>query len=151
MPRLSLSYQTASISLFQFLTVLLLGIPDTIINIVSTCHSDSSNCVSNMVVSLIFYLLTAGWFAIIMVLGHLAQIKRSRQFAVLLMGFEAITFVVAGYIDFPHDSNVLSKLTSALDAFLSLVVIYLAIRLFLSGGRRIVRKQNPISRNRKSA
>ncbi len=151
MPRLSLSYQTASISLFQFITILLLGIPDTIISIVSTCHSDSSNCVSNMAVSLIFYLLTAGWFAIIMVLGHMAQVKRSRQFAVLLMGFEAITFIVAGYIDFPHDSNILSKLTSALDALLSLVVIYLAIRLFLSGGRRIVRKQNPLSRNRKSA
>jgi hypothetical protein len=104
-----------------------------------------------MVVSLIFYLLTAAWFAVIMVLGHMAQIKRSRQFAVMLMGFEAITFIVAGYIDFPHDSNVLSKLTSALDAFLSLVVIYLAIRLFLSGGKRIVRKQNPLNRNRKSA
>jgi len=144
MPRLS--YQTATISVFQFITIMLLGIPNTIINIVSTCHSDSSNCVSNMIVSLVFYLLTAGWFAIIMLIGHMAQRKRSRQFAVLLMGFEAITFIVAGYIDFPHDPNVLSKLTSALDAFLSLVVIYLAIRLFLSGGRRIVKKRNPLTR-----
>jgi predicted permease len=114
MPRLT--YQTAIASLIQFIGIMILGIPDTIINIASTCHSDSSNCVSNTIVSLIFYLLTAGWFAIIMLLGYAAQRRRSRQFAVILAGFEFITLVVAGYIDFPHDTNILAKGTSLLDA-----------------------------------
>lgn len=148
MPRLT--YQTAVVSLVQFISIMILGIPDTIINIVSNCRSDSSDCVSNMIVSLIFYLLTAGWFIIIVVLGYAAQKKRSRQFAVILMGFEFITLVVAGYIDFPHDPNILSKVTSMIDALLSLYVMYLAFRLFISGGKRIVKKQNVITRARKA-
>ena len=148
MPRLT--YQTAVISLTQFIVIMILGVTITVINIVSTCHSDQSNCVSNMIVTLIFYLLTAGWFGIIMLIGYTAQRRRSRQFAVILIGFELITLVVAGYIDFPHDSNVLSKFTSLLDAALSLWVIYLAFRLFMSGGKRIVRKPNVITRARKA-
>jgi hypothetical protein len=103
-----------------------------------------------MIVSLIFYLLTAGWFLIIVLLGWAAQKKRSRQFAVILIGFEFITLVVAGYIDFPHDTNVLAKGTSLLDALLSLWVMYLAFRVFLSGGKRIVKRQNVITRARKA-
>lgn len=148
MPRLT--YQTAVVSLIQFISIMILGVPDTVINIVSTCHNDSSNCVSNMIVSLIFYLLTAGWFLIIVLLGWAAQKKRSRQFAVILIGFEFITLVVAGYIDFPHDTNVLAKGTSLLDALLSLWVMYLAFRVFLSGGKRIVKRQNVITRARKA-
>ncbi|MHB1864919.1 MAG: hypothetical protein ACYCPS_02000 [Candidatus Saccharimonadales bacterium] len=103
-----------------------------------------------MIVSLIFYLLTAGWFGIILILGYAAQKRRSRQFAVMLMGFEFVTLIVAGYFDFPHDTNSLSKVTSLIDALLSVWVMYLAFRVFISGGKRIVKKQNVIARARRS-
>ena len=144
-----LTYQTAVVSLVQFISIMILGVPNTVINIVSTCHSDSSNCVSNMIVSLILYLLTAGWFGIIMIVAYAAQHRRSRQLAVILIGLEFITLVVAAYIDFPHDPNILSKATSLLDAALSIWIIYLAFRLFLSGGRRMVKKRSVISRTRR--
>lgn len=144
------THQTAVISMAQFITIMLLGVPNTLVNIISTCHSDSSNCVSNMIVSIIFYILTAGWFGIIMILGYTAQKKRSRQFAVILIGFEVITLGVALYIDFPHDTNWLAKTTSLIDGLLSVWVIYLAFRLFIAGNKRIVRKQNSISRSRKA-
>jgi predicted permease len=136
----NLTNQTAAASLLQFFTMVILGVPNTIVNIVTTCNSSQNSCVSNTIVTLIFYLLTAGWFGIIMLVGFIAQRKRSRQFAVLLGGLEFITLGVAGYIDYPHDTNVLAKATSLIDAVLSIVVIYLALRLFYSGGRRIVKK-----------
>lgn len=145
----NLTNQTAAASLVQFFTMVVLGVPNTIINIVSSCHSNQDSCVSNSLVTLVFYLLTAGWFGLIMLVGFIAQRKRSRQFAILLGGLEFITFVVAGYIDYPHDSNILAKTTSLIDAALSIVVIYLALRLFFSGGRRIVKKPL-ITRARKS-
>lgn len=147
MPKLT--YQTAVASLVQFIVIMILGIPDNVINIVSTCHSDGSNCVSNMIATIIFYILTGAWFGIILLVAYAAQHRRSRQFAVILIGFEFITLVVAGYIDFRHDSNWLSKGTSLLDALLSLWVIYLAIRLFLTGNKRMVSKGNPIARARR--
>ena len=148
MPRLS--HQTAVASLIQFLTLMFLGVPNTIVNIVSTCHNDSTSCVSNMIVSLILYILTAGWFGLILLFGYLAQRKRSRQIAVILIGFEFITLVVAGYINFPHDPNILAKATSLIDVLLSIWVIYLASRLIMSGGRRIVARPNPLSRSKRS-
>lgn len=148
MPRLT--YQTAIASLIQFITILLLGIPDNIYNIISTCHSDSTSCVSNMIVTIIFYILTAGWFGIILILGYAAQRRRSRQFAVILMGFEFVTLVVAGYFDYPHESHLINKLTSLIDVILSIWVIYLAFRLFLSGGKRIVKKSNVITKARRA-
>ncbi len=148
MPRLI--YQTAAASLIQFITLMLLGIPSTIVNIVSTCHGNNSNCVSNMIVSLILYILTAGWFGIIMILGYATQKRRSRQFAVLLMGFEFATLVVSGYFDFPRESSILNKTTSLIDAILSIWIIYIAFRLFLSGGKRMVKKPNIITRASRS-
>ena len=142
------THQTAVISMVQFLTIMFLGIPNTLVNIIATCHSDSSNCVSNMIVTIIFYILTAGWFGIIMILGYTAQRKRSRQFAVILIGLEFITLVVAVYIDFPHDTNWLAKSTSLIDGLLSVWVMYLAFRLFIAGNKRIVRKKSVISRSR---
>src|SRR5665213_3512971 len=137
MPRLT--QQTAVISMVQFITIMILGVPNTLVNIIATCHSDSSNCVSNMIVTIIFYLMTAGWFGIIMILGYTAQKKRSRQFAIILIGFELITLVVAWYIDFPHDTNWLAKATSLIDGLLSVWVIYLAMRLVIAGNKRIVK------------
>lgn len=142
------THQTAVISMAQFITIMLLGVPNTLVNIIATCHSNSSNCVSNMIVSIIFYILTAGWFGIIMIIGYTAQRKRSRQFAVILIGLEFITLVVAWYIDFPHDTNWLAKGTSLIDGLLSIWVMYLAFRLFIAGNRRIVHKKNIISRSR---
>lgn len=148
MPRLT--YQTAAASLIQFITIMILGVPDTIINIISNCRSSNPNCASNMIVSIIFYLMTAVWFGLIMLIGYAAQKKRSRQLAVILGGFEFITLVVAGYIDFPNVSNILAKITSLIDVALSLSVIYLALRLFLAGDRRVVKKPGVIARARKS-
>ncbi len=147
MPKLS--HQTAVVSLIQFVTIASLAIPNTIISIISSCHSDSTGCVSNMVASIIFYILTAVWFGLIMIIGFLAQKRRSRQFAVILICFEFFTLGVAGYIDFPHDPNFLSKATSLLDVILSLWVIYVSIRLIMSGTNRIVSKEKKIVKNKK--
>ena len=147
---LKLTYQTAIASLVQFITLAILSVPNTIYNIVTTCHSDNTDCVSNTIVSLIFYLLTVAWFAIIMLLGYAAQRRRSRQLAVILIGFEFITLIVAGYIDFPHETSILGKTTSLIDVLLSLWVIFLALRLFLSGSKRIVKKPSVIKRVRRS-
>ena len=147
MPRLT--YQTSVASLAQFIALMLLGVPFTLINIISTCHSDSSNCVSNMISSLILYMLFAAWFAVIVILGVAAQKKRSRLFAFFLVGFELVT-LIGCLIDFPHDSSIFDRFTVLVCAALSVWVIYIASRLFLAGNKRVVKKSSPIGRARKS-
>ena len=74
-------YETAVITLVQFIVLSLLGIANGLNSIVTTCHQNDGDCVSNTIVSLIFFLLTAGWFAFIWVLGYTAQDRRSRRLA----------------------------------------------------------------------
>ncbi|HEY4963434.1 MAG TPA: hypothetical protein VIH90_01930 [Candidatus Saccharimonadales bacterium] len=144
------TYQTATATLIQFVTLTILGVPNAIVSIVSVCRTDATNCVSNSLVSLVFFLLTAMWFGFIFFLGYSAEHRRSRWFAFILIGCEFITLLADGYINFPRDSNILSKGTSLLDSLLSIWIIYLAFRLFIAGNKRIVKK--PITarvRNRK--
>jgi hypothetical protein len=144
-----LTYQTAVVSLVQFITLTVLGVPNAIVSIVTTCHADNGDCVSNSLVSLIYFLLTAAWFGIILFLGYTAQKRRSGKIAVLLIGSEFLTLAVAGFVNFPHDSNFLDKGTSLIDALLSLWVIYLAFRLIMARGGRIVNTSGRMRRRRK--
>jgi hypothetical protein len=146
------TYQTATATMIQFISLTILGVPNAIVSVVGVCRTDSSNCVSNGLVSLVFFLLTALWFGFIFFLGYTAEHRRSRRFAFILIGCEFITLMADGYINFPRDSNFLSKGTSLLDSLLSIWIIYLAIRLFIAGNKRIVKK--PLTsrvRNRKKA
>jgi len=145
---MKLTYQTAVACLIQFLAMTILGVPNTIVSIVTTCHSDGSNCVSNSIVTLLFFLLTAFWFGIILGLGYYAQHKRSPKLAWLLIGCEFMTLGVAGYINFPRDTNLLEKATSLIDAILSIWIMYLAFHIVRSGGGRVV-KSSARSRNRR--
>jgi O-antigen/teichoic acid export membrane protein len=139
-PSSEIRYQTATATFIQFITLTILGFPNAIVSIVSTCHSDSSNCVSNSIVSLVFFLLTAAWFAFILFVGYTAQKRRSRRLAFILVGCETVNLFVAGIINFPRETNYLSKSTSLVDALLSILVLYLATRLFFAGNKRVVKK-----------
>lgn len=136
---MKLKYETAIATLVQFITLTLLGIPNALVSIVTTCHRDGSNCVSNTITSLLFFLLTAVWFGALWVLGYSAQERRSRLLAWLLIGAELVVIMVAFGINFRHDSNFLSLGTSILDILLALWTILLAFRLSRSKGGRIVK------------
>lgn len=135
---MKLTYQTGVAALIQFITLTLLGIPNTIVSIISTCHGDGTDCVSNSIVSLIFFLLTAVWFGIVWMVAYLAQERRSKRLAWLLIVAELGTLLVAAHFNLPHDTNFLTKATSILDILLSLWIIVLAFRLSRAKGGRIV-------------
>lgn len=141
--------QLATATLIQFIVITFLGVPNAAVSIISTCHTDSSNCVSNTISSLVFFLLTAMWFGYILILGYQAQKRRSRRLAFILIGSEFINLFVAGVINLPRDTNWLAKGTSLLDSLLSIWIIYLAFRLFIYGNKRVVRKTSSIRKELK--
>ncbi len=139
---MKLRYQTGVASLIQFIILSILGVPHALISIISTCQSDHSNCISNLIVSLIFFILTIIWFGFIWFLGFFAQEKRNIKLIIILIGCEFSNIVVAMYINFPGDPNILDKGISAIDTILSLWVIFLAYRLFRAKGGRVVKKHS---------
>ncbi len=138
---MKITYQTSIATFIQFIILSLLGIANGANSVVTTCRHDSTNCVSNLIVSLIFFILTALWFGAIWILGSIAQERRSRRLAQLLIAAEAGIALVA-YFNAKHHNNILDLTTSVLDLGLAVWVILLSYRLMrLGGGRAVVRRR----------
>ncbi|GEM_PF-721780 len=143
-------FQTGLGTLIQLIVMSLLSLINTFINIISTCHSSSSDCVSNAIPTLILFIMTVFWFVGVAALGFLVQKKRSRRLNIFLLGTEGITFLVSGYFNLPRASGIIAKTTSLIDAIISLWVIFMALNIFLYKKRRIVKGSRPnIQRIRK--
>lgn len=135
-----LKYQTAIATFIQFISLVFLNVGTGAVSIISTCHSNGSDCVSNTLVSLIFFILITIWFAFVWILGYAAQEQRSRRLSQALIVAEICIAVVALF-DIKHRSNVLGLITSIIDLGLSVWVMLLAYRIVRSGGGRIVTPQ----------
>ena len=146
---MKLTYQTGIATLIQFVALTLLNVGTGVVSVVSSCHNSGGDCVSNLIVSLIFFMLLAGWFACIWVLGYMAQEQRSKRLAQLLVAAEIAVAMVALF-NAKHHTDPLSLATSIIDFGLAIWVIILAFRLMRSGGGRIVAHQRPRRRHAKT-
>ncbi len=136
---MKLKYETAVATLIQFVVLTLLNIATGITSVVSTWHSDRPNFVSNLLSSLVFFLLIALWFGFIWILGYAAQDRRSKHLARLLIAAEALIALVALF-NIKHHNSGLGLVTSLIDLALALWVITLAYRLSRADGGRIMPK-----------
>ena len=109
-------------------------------SIITTCSTHHDDCVSNMIPSIILFILTALWFGCVWILGSAAQERRSKRLAQLLMATEAFIVLIAVF-NVKHHIDALSAVTSILDICLAIWIITLAFRLMRAGGGRIVSGQ----------
>lgn len=142
---MKLKYQTGIATLIQFIALAVLAFANGVNSVVSTCHSDNGNCVSNLIVTLIFTIILVVWFGFIWVLGFTAQHQRSKRLSQLLIAIEAGVILVAAF-NAKHHTDWLSLATSFIDVALGLWVVFLAFRLMRSDGGRIVTGQRRRSR-----
>ncbi len=138
-----LRYETGTATLIQFGVVTLLGFINQVIGIVKSCLEDSSQCVGDSVLSLVFVVLMAVWLGIVSVIGYAAQDKRSRKIAALLIGCELLILAVASF-NAQHSTVLFEKLTSVVDAAIAIWIIVLAFRLIRAGSNRIVARQRNV-------
>jgi drug/metabolite transporter (DMT)-like permease len=145
-----LTYQTAVATLIQFITLSFLGIANGLNSIVTTCRHDGHDCTSNLIVSIIFFILTALWFGAVWILGTLAQERRSKRLALLLIGAELLIAMVA-YFNARHHTDALGLATSLIDLALALWIITLALRLVRAKGERITSSSGQRRRRQRPA
>lgn len=137
MNSMKLTYETGIATLIQFITLSLLNIATGTNSVVTTCRHSGGDCVSNLIVSMIFFILVAGWFAAVWLLGYMAQERRSRRLAQLLIAAEAFIALIALF-NAKHRTDALSLVTSLIDLILAIWIITLAFRLMRAGGGRVV-------------
>lgn len=137
---MKLPQDTAIATFIQFIVLSLLNIANGANSIIVTCHKSSSDCSNNIISSLVFFILVVIWFALVWILGYFAHETRSRKLAVLLICAEGMIALIA-YFNAKHHNNVLELATSAIDLVLAIWVIYLAVRLWRAGDKRLVSRQ----------
>lgn len=145
---MKLTYQTGIATFIQFVILSFLGIANGANSVVTTCRHDSTNCVSNLIVSLIFFILTAVWFGAVWLLGYMAQERRQRRLAQLLICAEGLIALVALF-NAKHHTDILGLVTSLIDLGLAIWIVFLAFRLMRSGGGRVVARQRARRRPQK--
>lgn len=137
---MKLHYETGIATLIQFISMSLLGFANGVDSVVTTCRATGSDCVSNLIVSIIFFILLSLWFGFVWVLGYTAQERRSPKIAYTLIATEGAIAMVA-YFNARHHTGVLSLATSLLDLGLAIWIAILAFRLSRAKGGRIVRSK----------
>lgn len=132
-------YQVAIITLVQFITISFLGIANGLYSIISTCV-EHDECLSNALVSIIYFILIAVWFGFLWILAYSAQERRSKRLAQLLIAAEGLVALIALF-NARHHPDPLGLITSIVDFVLAIWVILLAFRLMRAKGGRVVVKQ----------
>lgn len=149
---MGLKYETGIATMIQFITMSALNIGTGLESVVTACRKEDADCFGNALLSLIFYLLIASWFGAVWFLGYMAQERRSKRLAQLLILAELAILVVALFnikLNRSDNGPLLSLATSLIDVGLTIWIIILAFRLMRSGGRRITSAARP--RRRRSA
>lgn len=148
---MKLTYETGVATLVQFVLISFLNILTAIGSTAHACTKDSNDCVSTLILSLLYYLLLVGWFGAVWLLGVAAQTRRSRRLAQLLIATEAlIAFVALFNARHVHDDP-LGKFVSIVGLVVALWVIVLAFRLMRAKGGRVVTRQRPRQRQRSTS
>jgi membrane-associated HD superfamily phosphohydrolase len=139
MDSVRLTYQTAVATLIQFISMSFLTFANETNSVVTACRHNN-NCTSNLLSSLVFFIIVAAWFGLVWMIGYSAQEQRSKRLAQLLIIAE-LAIAVIGLFNAKHHPDILSLFTSLLDIALALWVINLAWRLMRSRGGRVVSRQ----------
>jgi len=144
---MKIKYETNIATLVQFITISLLGIANGLNSIVTTCVHSSDDCVTNSMLSIIFFIITALFFAGVWVLGYTVQDRRSTRLAQLLILVE-LGIISVAFLNARHHTDLLSLFTSIIDMLLALWVIYACILLIKNGGKRAPARR-PAKRRRR--
>jgi hypothetical protein len=133
---MKLTYQTGIAALIHLGVISLFNVINGVFSSVQQCTNGSSDCVGNIITSMLYFMLITFWFAILWILAAAAQERRSRKLAFLLIGGEFLVFAVSLF-NAQHHNNILGLTTSLVDATLAVWVGLLAFRLFVAGGARV--------------
>lgn len=133
---MAIKYQTGVSTLIQFLSVTFLNLIALFTTSIGGCIKRPGDCVGDVTLNLLYFLVLSAWFAFIWLLGYTAQDRRSKRLAQLLIAAETIIFLAA-LLDIKHHNDILGLITSLVDASLAAWTILLAYRLMRAGGGRV--------------
>lgn len=134
-------HQTTIATIIQFVVGSALSFITGVGSIASGCYGQSSaDCVTNTFVSLLLVLLTVGAYGALVAVGYLAQARRSKRLALLLIGLEAGAMVVFSF-DAKQSPSTVDRFANLAALAVAAWVAFIAFNLFRSGNSRVVARR----------
>jgi hypothetical protein len=141
-----LTYETGVATMIQFILLSFLNIANSADSIITTCTHSGGSCATNMLSSVVYYILLVSWFGVVAAIGYSAQAKRSKRMSRYLIASELAIFLVAAVnikLGIKAHSGALSLFTSFADLVFSVWIMTLAYRLMRAGNARVVSRRRP--------
>ncbi len=140
---IKLKYETGIATTVQLIVVTIFNIINGTASSIDQCTNNSGNCVSNIVLSLLYFLVLSVGFFVLWLIGMEAQDKRSKRLAqLLILGELAIAGI--SIFDLTHqDPSITGRMSSFVDGIFSIWVIILAVHLLRAKGGRVRKFKKP--------
>lgn len=136
---MKLTYQTGIAALIQFIVLSFLTLGSQIFSIIDTC-TKGGECISNLITSVILYILVAIVFGTIWLIGVAAQTRRSKRWAQLLICIEGLIALISLFsvkLNLRGHGNLAGLIMSLAIFAVAVWIISLAYRLTRFEGQRI--------------
>ena len=141
---LKLKYETGVAVTIQFVAVTILNFVGGSITTIKDCTGNSTNCISNLVISVLYFGFLTLCFGFLWIVGFIAQDRRSIRLSKILIFIEGFVFLF-GLYEFSHYSSSITKTIIGLVEIITAIwVSWLALRILRAkGGRVRVRQIRP--------
>lgn len=133
---MKLTYQTGIAALIHLGVITAFNIVNGLQSTIAQCTTDSSDCVGDVITSMLYFMVITLWFTSLWILAAAAQDRRSRKLSALLIGAEGMVVLISLF-NAQHHNHLLGLITSLVDATLAAWVALLALRIFIAGGGRV--------------
>ncbi|HEX4774039.1 MAG TPA: hypothetical protein VH234_00795 [Candidatus Saccharimonadales bacterium] len=137
---MKLTHETSIATFIQFIIASFFILITQLGSSVVGCFKDGSNCVLNLLTSIIFFIVASVVFGTIWLIGYMAQERRSRRMAQLLIcaeGFIGLLAVFSLKLNLPS-RNAPGLIASFVVMVFAAWIIMFAFRLIRAGGGRVV-------------
>lgn len=133
---IKLRYQTGIATTIQFIALTILYFLHGLSSSVSTCIK-GGNCVSNIILSILFFIFVTIGFGVLWMMGFAAQQKRSSLISKILILTELVVLLV-GLFDYMHQPlSIINTPINIVEIITAIWIIFLAIRLMRAKGGRV--------------
>lgn len=137
---MKLTYQTGIGTMIQFILLSFLTLASQVVTVISACTKENGNCLQDLSIAIIFYILVAVLLGTIWLIGLGAQHRRSRRLAQLLICAEGLVALIALFslkLSLHGGKNILGLTISGGIFLLAIWIISLAYRLMKASGGRV--------------
>jgi cadmium resistance protein CadD (predicted permease) len=138
-----LTYETGIAAFIQFIIMSFFILITQMASSVTGCVKNGNDCITNVITSIIFFILTAVVFGIIWLIAYAAQSRRSRRLAQLVICIEGFISLIALFsikLNL-HSRTVSGTIASFGVLVMSVWIISLAFRLMRAGESRVMTPQ----------